>query len=146
MADDELYEMDFQMMEEDQSFIEDPKVLRRGFEFLKEQAYPAAIGNHVLALNMEDNAKPYALLPKMIEKMNAVIDDAVIMEDTLDDYVDQVIAVFDKQQYLIQFNLLTRLHSQLLDADCVSSRGAVLSRARSHDCVHHMLSLPINHM
>ncbi len=98
MADDELYEMDFQVTEEGRSFIEDPEVLKRGFEFLKEQAYPAAIGDHVLALNMEDNAKPYELLPKMIEKMNAVIDDAVIMEDTFDDYVDAVIGVFKKQR------------------------------------------------
>ncbi len=98
MADDELYEMDFQITKEDPQFISDPEILKKGFQALKEQAYPQAIGEHVLALNMEDNALPYALLPKMIDEMNKVIDEAEIKQSTLDEYMDAVIETFEKQK------------------------------------------------
>jgi len=98
MADEELYELDFQVTSEDPKFTEDPEVLKAGFEALKEQAYPQAVGDHVLALNMEDNAIPYAPLPRMIEAINKVIDGAVIKQSTLDEYVDAAIEVFEKQE------------------------------------------------
>lgn len=91
MADEALYLSDFQILKEDPSFKSDPESLRQAMEFLREQAYPQAIENHVLALDMEDNAKPYALLPDLIQALNQESPDSHFVQNSLDDYVDTVI-------------------------------------------------------
>lgn len=92
MADEILYMSDFQVTHEDMDFDDRTETLKRGEALFREQAYPQAIGRHVLGLDMEDNAKPYPKLPDLLEKMNAVSEDTEYIQNTLDDYVDTVIA------------------------------------------------------
>ena len=92
MADEIMYMSDFQVTHEENAFDDTPETLKKGEALLREQAYKQAIGRHVLALDMEDNAKPYPLLPDMLEKMNALSEDSEYVQNTLDEYVDTVIA------------------------------------------------------
>lgn len=98
MADETLYLSDFQILSEDPSFPRDKKTLQKALDYLKEQAYPQAIGRHVLALDMEDNAKPYPLLPELIEALNRVSEDSEFVQQTMDDYVDTVINATRRKQ------------------------------------------------
>jgi hypothetical protein len=98
MADETLYLSDFQILSEDPSFPRDKKTLRKALDYLKEQAYPQAIGRHVLALDMEDNAKPYPLLPELIEALNRVSEDSEFVQQTMDDYVDTVVRSTRRKQ------------------------------------------------
>jgi len=92
MADAECYEMDFQMMQEDPAFLDDEQSVRQAMGYLKRQAGPQAIGPHLLALDMEDNAKPYAPLPRMLDRINAVCDDVEVVQEDIDRYVDTILA------------------------------------------------------
>ena len=91
MADAELYGADFQVLKESDAFCEDAAVLRRAWEGLKAQAGPQAIAGHVLALDMEDNAKAYRGLPRLLERMNAAVGEAEFRQDRLDEYVGAVV-------------------------------------------------------
>ena len=97
MADADGYEGDFHILREDPTFCDDEASIRAAFEGLKAQAYPQAIGRHVLALDMEDNAQAYALLPKLLTRMNEVIGEADFTHDRLDDYVATVLAEVAKR-------------------------------------------------
>lgn len=96
MADAELYGTDFQVLKESDAFCEDATVLWRVWEGLKAQAGPQAIGGHVLALDMEDNAKAYRGLPRLLERMNAVLGgEAEFRQERLDEYVAEVLRAID---------------------------------------------------
>lgn len=98
MADEGMSLSDFQILSEDPSFRRDRKTLERALRYLKDQAYPQAIGRHVLALDMEDNAKPYPLLPSLIDAMNRASDDSEFIQQTMDGYVDTVVAATKRKQ------------------------------------------------
>ena len=91
MVDEVLYASDFQILAENPKFRKDKRTIQKALDYLKDQAYPQAIGRHVLALDMEDNAKPYALLPDLIETLNRFSDDSHFVQEKLDDYVNTVI-------------------------------------------------------
>lgn len=90
MADVYSYEKAFTILKENFDFIHDPKVLKKSLDYLLEQAEPYKIGNHILALNMEDNDEPYINLPELIEEMNKIYPDVKIVQDNLDSYMEAI--------------------------------------------------------
>ena len=94
MADVKSYEKAFTVLHEDFDYIHDPAVLKKSLDYLLAQAEPYMIGNHILALNMEDNDEPYKYLPELIADMNKIYPgEYEIVQDTLDDYMDAIRAV-----------------------------------------------------
>ncbi|MCD6386393.1 hypothetical protein J7M23_11525 [Candidatus Sumerlaeota bacterium] len=89
-ADEYGYKQDFHLLKERFEFKKDKKSLMKAFKLFMEVSEPEAIGSHILALNMEDNQKPFALLPEMIEAMNSVQDEVVFIQDNLDAYAEEI--------------------------------------------------------
>jgi len=92
MCDDILYERGFKLLREKASFRDDEQSLKAALDAIMNQAKPYAINNHILALNMEDNDAPFALLPEMIQALNGVSPDVEIVQDSLDDYIKAIIS------------------------------------------------------
>ena len=87
MADESLYETAFQLLWEDYGFRDDPEALRAAIRHLAQQAGPQAIGDHLLALDMEDNAVPYVNLPKILAAINAAQSEYECVLAPLDTFV-----------------------------------------------------------
>ncbi len=90
LADEDSYELDFQVLKEDPSFNRDPGVLKEVFEGIFKQTRKQSLGPHLLALNMEDNQKPYPLLAQMIKALNSVSGNVEIIQNTIDRYAQEV--------------------------------------------------------
>jgi len=90
LADEESYELDFQVLKEDIKFANDNKSLKNALNLILQQLEKQNIGEHLLALNMEDNQKPYELLPEMIDALNKVTNNVEIQQDNWDDFVEKV--------------------------------------------------------
>ena len=90
MADIYSYEKAFTLLHEDFDYIHDKKVQKNALDALIKQAEPYAIGDEILALNMEDNDEPYRYLPKLIKDLNKIYPDVEIIQDTLDDYMANI--------------------------------------------------------
>lgn len=90
MADINSYEKAFTLLFEDFDYIHDKKVQKDALDALIKQAEPYAIGDEILALNMEDNDEPYKLLPELIDDLNKIYPDVEIVQDTLDDYMNNI--------------------------------------------------------
>lgn len=95
MADMDMYLADFQILNEDRTFPRDEERLRKALKLIMDQATPQAIGRHVLALDMEDNAKPYEHLPELARAMTEVAGDAEFVVQNVDDYMAEVLADAD---------------------------------------------------
>lgn len=95
MADMKSYEKAFTLLHEDFDYIHDEKVQKNALDNLLKQAEPYAIGDHILALNMEDNDEPYRYLPELISDLNKVYPDIKIVQDDLDDYMKSIKSVKD---------------------------------------------------
>lgn len=93
MADMQSYEKAFTLLHEDFDYIHDTAVQKKAMDNLLKQASPYAIGDHILALNMEDNDEPYKYLPELIEDMNKLYPDIQIEQCSMDDYMAQIKAV-----------------------------------------------------
>lgn len=87
MADTDLYETAIQLKNEKMDFNSDPEAIKKALRLLVNQAWPQQINNHMLALDMEDNAVPYVKLPEMIEKINSTQDEHLVRQSSLDEYV-----------------------------------------------------------
>lgn len=94
-ADMYSYEKAFTLLHEDFDYIHDENVQKKALDRLMAQAEPYAIGDHILALNMEDNDEPYRYLPELIDDMNKIYPDVQIEQTCLDDYMAQIKAVAD---------------------------------------------------
>ncbi|MCL2860831.1 MAG: glycosyl hydrolase-related protein [Firmicutes bacterium] len=90
-VDMKSYEKAFTLLKECKNFINKPVVLKKALDDLLAQAMPYKIGNHILALNMEDNDEPYYYLPELIAEMNKISSDVEIVQSTLDEYMDAII-------------------------------------------------------
>jgi hypothetical protein len=66
-ADAGLYETAFQLKNEKSDFNRNPQDIQKAMRMLIAQAEPQMINNQLLALDMEDNAVPYAKLPELIK-------------------------------------------------------------------------------
>lgn len=92
MCDMGSYEKAFILLREEYDYNHDKEVLKGALENIKKQAMPYAIGNNLLALNMEDNNEPYRYLPDMIKEMNSISQDIDIIQNSLDEYMDRIIS------------------------------------------------------
>ena len=92
MADEDLYETGFHGLGGELTFPRGKKALLKGYQHFRDQAYPVAVGRHVLGLDMEDNATPWPGQPKLIEALNKVLDDTRIVHSSLDEYMAAVSA------------------------------------------------------
>ena len=90
MADMKSYEKAFTVLHEDFDYIHDKKVLKNALDSLIAQAEPYKIGNHILALNMEDNDGPYRYLPELVKEMNELYPDYEIVQDDMDSYMKAI--------------------------------------------------------
>ena len=99
MVDMESYEKAFVATYENEDYIHDQKVLKRSLDYLINQAEPYAIGNNILALNMEDNDEPYRYLPELINDMNKIYPDYQIKQERLDDYMEVIINLARENKY-----------------------------------------------
>ena len=90
MSDMGLYEKAFVLLHEDFDYNHDEAVIKKGINAIREQAEPYAIGNNLLALNMEDNDEPYRYLPEMMEDMNKISEDIEFKQTSMDEYMDQI--------------------------------------------------------
>lgn len=93
MADMKSYEKAFTLLHEDFDYIHDEEVQKRALSRLLAQAEPYAIGEHVLALNMEDNDEPYKYLPELVADLNRIFPDVEIVQDSMDDYMAAIRSV-----------------------------------------------------
>lgn len=95
LADSEGYEFDFQVMREDSTLPEDENRYIEGVKALYELCDKYRVGNHLLALNVEDNQKPFYYLPEFIEKLNEATRkagiDAKLFQATFDEYVEDIL-------------------------------------------------------
>ena len=98
MADMKSYEKAFTVLHEDFDYIHDKEVLKKALDNLIAQAEPYKIGNHILALNMEDNDEPYRFLPELVEEMNELYPDYEIVQDNLDSYMSNIKNVKDYEK------------------------------------------------
>jgi hypothetical protein len=89
-SDMDLYQKAFTLLHEDFDYNHDGAVFKQAIENLRNQAMPYAIGDHLLALNMEDNDEPYRYLPDMVNDMNELCDDIEFVQDSMDEYMDTV--------------------------------------------------------
>ena len=90
-CDELLYERGFRMLRDKPHFKKDPESLKKAIAEIVDQAKPYALGEHLLALNMEDNDSPFVLLPEMIDEMNKVSPDVQFVQNSLDDYMKAII-------------------------------------------------------
>lgn len=100
-CDDVLYERPVVLQREDLSFPQDDASLKAALELLMRQALPYAVGRNILALDLEDNARPYEMLPDVITALNRVSPDVEIIQTSLDDYLDAVIAESDDKSLFV---------------------------------------------
>ncbi|MBQ7152877.1 MAG: hypothetical protein IJR83_02945 [Clostridia bacterium] len=90
MADKYSYEKAFTVLTENFDYIHDPAVLKKALDSLLTQAVPYQLGDHVLAMNMEDNDEPYRYLPELTDDLNKIYPDVEIVQDTMDSYMDAI--------------------------------------------------------
>jgi len=98
MCDERLYQKSFRLLREETAFESDQESLKTALRSLTDQIKPYAIGKHLLALNMEDNDRPFALLPEMIDALNKISDDTEIVQSSLDEYVEGIISEFGRSE------------------------------------------------
>lgn len=92
LCDDVLYEKAVKQTIDTPTFDRSEEGLKKALQNISNQAMPYAIGSHLLALNMEDNAEPHPLHSEMIKAMNDVSEDVEIVQDDMDTYMDTIIA------------------------------------------------------
>ncbi len=93
MADMGSYEKAFTLLHEDFDYIHDSSVQRRALDNLMKQAEPYAVGDNILALNIEDNDEPYKYLPELIDDLNKIYPDVQIKQQNMDDYMAAIKSV-----------------------------------------------------
>lgn len=100
MADLGSYEKAFVLLHEDFDYIHDEKTLKSALDGLLGQALPYAIGDNVLALNMEDNDEPYYKLPELVKDLNKIYpDEYEIVQTDIDTYMDTIMGLADSGKY-----------------------------------------------
>ena len=92
LCDNVLYEKAIKQTIDVPDFDKSEEGLKKALENIKNQAMQYKIGNHLLALNMEDNAEPHPMHADMVKAMNSVSDDIEIIQDDMDSYMDTIIA------------------------------------------------------
>lgn len=90
MCDETHYERAFKLLKEEKTFNKDKTKLKEAIDRIMKQAGPYAIGDNILALNMEDNDVPFILLPDMIAELNKISPDIEFVQSSLDEYMAKI--------------------------------------------------------
>ncbi|MFA6186401.1 MAG: glycoside hydrolase family 38 C-terminal domain-containing protein [Phycisphaerae bacterium] len=98
MSDEKLYETAFQLKNESLDFKKNGEDIQKALAHFVKQASQQAIGNNLLALDMEDNACAYSNLPYLIETINKAQDKYLVQQSSLDDYVKTIKKAVNLQQ------------------------------------------------
>ena len=91
LCDSVLYEKAVKQTIDTPTFDNSEEGLKKALENIKNQVLQYKIGNHLLALNMEDNAEPHPMHTEMVRAMDKVSDDIHIIQDNMDSYMDTII-------------------------------------------------------
>lgn len=92
LCDNVLYEKAIKQTIDEPYFDKSEEGLKKALKNITDQALPYKIGDHVLALNIEDNAEPHPLHSEMVKSMNGVSEDIEIIQDDMDTYMDTIMA------------------------------------------------------
>ena len=90
MADNKLCQMGFKAMTAQASIPRSSKAILKGYQIFRDQAYKYAVGRHIIGYDMEDNSVPWVDQPKLIERLNGLLDDTEIVQSTMDECVDAI--------------------------------------------------------
>jgi mannosylglycerate hydrolase len=100
MADLLSYEKAFTVLKENGDYIHDRANMKGALDALISQAEPYAVGDNILAMNIEDNDEPYWKLGELVDDMNKIYPGKyVIKQTTFDDYMATISALADKGDY-----------------------------------------------
>lgn len=100
MADTQSYEKAFTVLHEDGDYIHDQANMKGALDALINQAEPYAIGDNILAMNIEDNDEPYWKLGELVDDMNKIYPGKyVIKQTTFDDYMSTITSLADQGKY-----------------------------------------------
>jgi mannosylglycerate hydrolase len=91
LCDESLSERTFRLLKDPPVFRQDRSSLEKALNLIREHAQPFAIGRHIQALNIEDNARPFEPLPEMIDALNSISPDIEIVQSAFEDYFAQII-------------------------------------------------------
>jgi len=97
-ADESGYQQDFHLMNEKYQFNRDTESLKQAYRYFMEVSEADAIGSHILGLNMEDNQKPFELIARMIDAINAVQSESWFKQNSLDKYYEEILEELDKSK------------------------------------------------
>ena len=100
-ADMDLYQKAFTLLNENFDYHHDGEIFKQAIENIRNQVMPYAIGNHLLALNMEDNDEPYRYLPEMVENLNKISDDIEFVQESMDEYMDTIRSVMKPEDMYV---------------------------------------------
>lgn len=89
-ADEYSYEQDFQILKEDIDFNHDKEALKKVLNGIFKYTSWQSIDSHLLALNLEDNQRPYILLPEMIAELNKVSENVEIVQNNWDNFIKEI--------------------------------------------------------
>ena len=91
LCDASLYERTFRLLDDPPVYKNDRGSLDHALKLIRDHTEPFAIGRHLQALNIEDNARPFEPLPEMIADLNAISPEIEIVQSSFEDYFQQVI-------------------------------------------------------
>lgn len=97
LCDEGLYERMFTLLKETPGFNKNPEALKEALDYITTHTKEYAVNNHLLALNLEDNDKPFNLLPEMIEELNKFSDEVEIVQNSFDNYIEEVTASLEEK-------------------------------------------------
>ena len=143
MADMQSYEKAFTLLHEDFDYIHDKAVQKKALDRLMAQAEPYAIGNHILALNMEDNDEPYKYLPELIEDMNKLYPDVKIEQDSLDDYMAAIksVAAYKKATHHGELRYTTMEYNNFNALLGATHSSRIKIKLLNDDCENNLINL-----
>ena len=101
LCDQRLYERTFRLLEDPPIYQKDRRSLEQALQLIRDHAEPFAIGRHLQALNIEDNARPFEPLPEMIDDLNAISPDITIVQSNFERYFQQVIEDHADQELFV---------------------------------------------
>lgn len=143
MADMKSYEKAFTLLHEDFDYIHDADVQKTALDNLLKQAEPYAIGDHILALNMEDNDEPYKYLPELIEDMNKIYGDIQIEQCSMDEYMAQIKAVkgYKKAKHVGELRYTTMEYNNFNSLLGATHSSRIKIKLLNDECENNLLNI-----
>lgn len=143
MADMKSYEKAFTLLREDFDYIHDKDVQKKALDNLLKQAGPYAIGDHILALNMEDNDEPYRYLPELIDDLNKIYGDIQIEQCSMDEYMAQIKAVkgYKKARHVGELRYTTMEYNNFNSLLGATHSSRIKIKLLNDECENNLLNI-----